>query len=176
MDELTQEFKQETKELVVQLTNLLEEVEENSGKLYLLEKYGQIVDRIMGGAKSLSSSQNGIAKEVDKIGNYAELCKVVGYKSSQVTNNTQLVEICVAFLIDATETIDDLLEKLNDDGEINIKEELSDTFLDRLTWLEQQFDENLRSSLSLKDEQDERTEKEALEKDQISELLKAMGV
>jgi len=172
MDELTKEFKQETEELVKQLINILEKAEEALNKSKLLEEYGQIVDRIMGGAKSLSVSIPEESVEIDKIGTYAELCKHVGYKSSQVGNNTQLVDICVAFLFDATEIIETFLRQLSNEGRVDFENEISDTFLDRLHWLDKQFDENLRGTLNIGDDHLSKEEKE----DTIAELLKAMGV
>lgn len=170
MDELTKEFKQETEELVKQLIDILEEAEKKPYKLKLLEQYGQIVDRIMGGAKSLAVSETDHKIEIDKIGNYAELCKLIGYKASQVENNTQLVDICIAFLLDATERIQLFSSQLLDKGSVDVKSELSETFLDRLKWLETKFDENLRGSLNIK------VNKEKSEQETIDHLLKAMGV
>ena len=52
MDEIVVDFKEESKELIGQLNQILAECEGNFDKRIRLEEYGQIVDRIMGVQKS----------------------------------------------------------------------------------------------------------------------------
>ena len=50
-------FKEESLELIEELLEILESVEEDITQNERLEEYGQIVDRIMGAAKSFAASE-----------------------------------------------------------------------------------------------------------------------
>ena len=56
-----------------------------------MEQFGQIVDRVMGAAKSINAQE---------IGAFCELCKVIAYKASQ-TKDDRLLEVVVSILFDA---------------------------------------------------------------------------
>jgi hypothetical protein len=148
MNEILIEFQSESKALIVQLMQILESVEAEPSLYKSLEQYGQIVDRIMGAAKSLNQMIPHNAK-LETIGNFAALGKVIGYKASQVGNNEQLVTVAVALLLDATEVLGQLNDTLLETGSTANGELLSDTFLDRLKWLATKFDETLRATLAI---------------------------
>lgn len=170
MDEIVVEFKEESKKLVDEMMEILEEVDGQYIHRFMLENYGQLVDRIMGGAKNLAL----VAEKPDhiaKIGKYAELCKLVGYKSSQVQEE-QLFTISVALLLDATEMLKDMLVHLETEKEVNIQGLLNNTFLNRLSWVATKFDESLRASVAVN--KGVVTTKKS--QDQIDVLLKQLGI
>jgi hypothetical protein len=169
MDDILQDFVAESKELTAQLTEVLELVEEDP-KLYKeLEGFGQIVDRIMGSAKYLALD---LPPEhpMHAIASFTELCKIIGYKASQVGNNENLTTTVAAFLLDATETLGELYDQTLADTKGGATALLSTTFLDRLRWLATKFDENLRASVAITKESAKSTQ------DDIDAILKQMGV
>lgn len=165
------EFKSESKDLVEELIDLLEEAEETGIQSKVkLDKYGQIVDRIMGSATSLSMTVED-SQYLEKIGHYAEICKIVGYKGSQLENE-QFFNVVVAMLLDATEMLQQMVKELGTAEERDLKDLLTDTFLDRLRFIDSQFDENLRGTVAAKEEPGEDSSTQA----QIDDLLAALGV
>lgn len=146
MDEILLEFKEESKDLVEQLLDILDSAEEGYENRAQLEEYGQIVDRIMGGAKSVAMACE--SEMPSQIGAYAELCKIVGYKGSQISSDTNFYVVVVAFLQDATEMLEKMVEVTGTPKEQSIKELLSTTFLDRLKWISERFEEGLRASVA----------------------------
>lgn len=169
MDEILVEFKNESKGFVVEMLEILEEIEGNPSDpmtLKRLEDFGLLADRIMGTAKSLCVQGLG-TDEVDRIGTYGELLKVVSYKGSQVSDRPQLASVVVALLLDATEMLDEMLDQLAIEAQANIHSLLNETFLDRLKWVSQQFDAGLRGSVAVNGTQ--------LAQEQIDALLKKIG-
>jgi phage-related minor tail protein len=136
-----------------------------------MEDYGQIVDRIMGGASSLV--MGGAGNElVEQISAYAELCKLVGYKCAQVQENPELFTTTVAFLADATEMLDKMMVDLGTEDEKSVKDLLNQTFLDRLRWINERFSEDLRGSVAIEQED----KPVGLDQSEIDNLLKKMGL
>jgi hypothetical protein len=177
MKEMISEFKDESKSLIEQMITILEEIEGDFNKKVQLENYGQVVDRIMGGAKSLVMAMDTselIEKEkMEKVGSYTELCKIVGYKGSQIESNQEFYNIVVALLLDATEMLDKLVENLGNNLRPNLKEVVSNTFLDRLRWVSQHFPANIRGSVAV----DKGVKKSATQsQEEIDALLKQMGL
>lgn len=158
MKEIVVEFCDETSMLLDTLEeslNLLEEDPTNSSEL---EKFGQVIDRIMGAAKSIGASE---------IATFCELGKVIGYKSSQI-KEIPLIEVVVAVLFDSLE----LLRKMNQSlkagdnssmGKLNTK-----AFVTRLNWLSAKFRDIERSSCAVP------TGK--LDQTSIDELMKSLGL
>ncbi|MDZ4661893.1 MAG: hypothetical protein SGJ18_09790 [Pseudomonadota bacterium] len=169
MDEIVVDFKSESKKLVEEMMEILEEVDGQYVHRFMLENYGQLVDRIMGGAKNLALIVEK-PDPIEKIGKYAELCKLVGYKSSQVAEE-QLFTISVALLLDATEMLRDMIIFLETDKEVDVKGLLNNTFLDRLSWVATKFDESLRASVAINKGIAPKNSQ-----DQIDALLKQLGI
>lgn len=167
MDELLTEFKAESKGLAEDLVNILEEIEGKFSQYKRLEEFGQIVDRIMGGASSLAHAIN--VPQLVQISKYSELCKLVGYKGSQNTSDEQLYTIVVAFLLDAVEMLQIMIDNLGDDHAKPIKELVSNTFLDRLRWIDKRFAAGLRVSVAVKSDKEQ-------SQDDIDQLLKTLGL
>jgi chemotaxis protein histidine kinase CheA len=169
--DLLNDFYQESKGLVADMLSSLEAIEGDFSQVQSLEEYGQTVDRIMGGAKSLAMS----VSETDfihQVGDYAALCKAVGYKASQIKNNPQFFDICVALLLDATEMLDSMLDILKSDNKKDFKQMMSQTFLDRLRWVSSQFSDEVRASVAVKPDE----AKKGMDQSEIDDLLKKLGI
>jgi hypothetical protein len=143
MDELLIEFKDETQKLLSDLEQTLQDLESDPSKSTGYEYFGQIIDRIMGGAKSLAVAIPQNANGLQTIGDIAEICKAISYKMSQ-TKNPELGKVVVAFFYDAIDSIQEQLESLLSKS----KSASSVKFLERAKWLDAKFDPNLRSSVS----------------------------
>lgn len=167
-DSILKEFIQESKSLISQSLEILEEVEDDVTKIKRLEVYGNNVDRIMGGAKNLAMMVDG-KHPLHFIGDYCALCKAVGYKSSQIKGNPDFVMICVALLLDATETLEAMINKVTASANSE-KTLLSQTFLDRLSWVSSQFGKDIRETVGAVS-----SGKTAEEAD-INDLLKKLGI
>lgn len=175
-EEILNEFKIETKGLVKELLDLLDAADGDPSAFGKLEQYGQTVDRIMGGAKSLATN---FAEDfpsghmIHQMGDYAALCKAVGYKASQVADNEQFYNVCVAFLLDATEMLQKMVNLLGADQTVNVSYLLNKTFLDRLKWINTQFKSDLRATVAAAG--DAQAPKK-MKQTEIDDLLKKLGV
>ena len=67
MDEIVIEFCDEADDLCEQLEEILDQYEEDNSNRSLLEKYGQVVDRIMGTAKSIGVARFSSSATVEAI-------------------------------------------------------------------------------------------------------------
>ncbi len=177
MDEILQDFKEESLALIESNLDLLEEIEEDPSRGKELEKFGQQIDRIMGGAKNVYMlNQN---QSVKQVGDYSELCKIVGYKGSQVVKDKEFFAIIVAFLIDATEMMEDIVNRLGTSNETGVKEVATVTFLDRLKWINEKFKAGLRSSVETaadRKETDDLAKDVNPEQAKLDELMKSLGI
>jgi hypothetical protein len=168
--DIVKDFVSESKKIVDDLIELLEGIDGDFAQVKQLEEYGQRVDRIMGGAKSLALMVPP-DHALHVVADYAALCKAVGYKASQIDNNPQFYNICVALLLDATETLQDLIERLEEDEKgQELKESFTTTFLERLRWVSNQFGADVRASV------DAKTQKKKMDQNEIDELLRKLGV
>lgn len=161
---ILKEFIQESKLLINESLDTLELVEGDPKEVQKLEVYGNTVDRIMGGAKNLAMLVDA-THQMHFIGDYCGLCKAVGYKSSQIKGNDDFLMICVALLLDATETLKEMINKLSVDR-IAEKNILSKTFLERLQWVSSQFGKEIRDTVG----------KASHGQEEIDVLLKKLGV
>lgn len=162
--EILNEFVQESKSLIDESLEILSEVETDPAQSQRLENYGNNVDRIMGGAKNLALMVE--AKHpLHFISDYCALCKAVGYKASQIKNNPQFYFVCVALLLDATESLQDMVEHLDKDNH-SFKNFLTETFLERLKWVSEQFGKEYRETVGEK----------SLGQNEIDDLLKKLGL
>jgi hypothetical protein len=78
--------------------------------------------------------------------------------------------VCVALLLDATETLDELVDKLVSDAKQEATT-LSKTFLDRLQWVSNQFSKDIRETVGAK-----ATAEKSFGQSEIDELLKKLGI
>ncbi len=168
---MLKDFQDESKKLISQLIDILNLCEGDYKQVQGLEQYGQTVDRIMGGAKSLVVALVQQHPLVVQIGDYAAVCKAVGYKASQIRDNEIFYEICVALLLDATEVLGALVNHLFDGDRRAAKTFFSPTFIDRLKWVSEKFGSELRSSVQPKSGSSQK-----MDQADIDELLKKLGL
>ncbi len=159
------DFLQESLTLVEQCIELLETIESNPSEVERLGEFANLIDRVMGGAKSLAL---GLSEEnaLHLIGDYCAICKSVGYQSSRIQNNVQLYDIAVALLLDAVEMVRTLFQRL-DTSRSELKKLFTTTFLDRLKWMSVQFDEI---------EKNRKYGGPKMQQNEIDELLKKLGL
>lgn len=131
-------FLRESKTLVENMLDILSKCEGNFSQVKSLERYGMEADRIMGAARSWSLLVGDPVHPINKVADYAALCKTVGYKAANIQDNEQFYDICVALLLDGTEVLQAMLEGLKT-GDIKVKDFVSATFLDRLRWVSSHF-------------------------------------
>ncbi len=157
MKEIVAGFCEETESLLDELEAILMEIEQNPSNSKDLEKFGQVIDRIMGASKSIGAEEIAI---------FCELGKVIGYKSSQI-KEIPLIEVVVAVLFDSL----DFLKKMNHDlkagseksmGKINTK-----AFTSRLRWLSDKFKDIDRASCAVEGN---------LSQNSIDDLMKSLGL
>jgi len=144
--EIVKEFLDESKQLVEGLVEILEGIEGDFGKVSQLAEYGNGVDRIMGGAKSLALLAPP-DHALHMISDYAAVCKAVSYKASQISNNEELYNICVGLLLDATENLIFLLNNIEEKVSV-LKQKIPQAFIERLNWASNQFDENVSATVT----------------------------
>lgn len=168
--EIVKEFVSESKNLIQDLLRILEDIEVDAVKSARLTEFGNLVDRIMGGAKSLGLSFPEVSAFV-LIGDYAALCKAVGYKASKINDNAQLFDVCIALLLDGMETLDKLLDILLDRVELaadEIKKMIPTAFIERLYWVSERLNVEFGESGGPK--------QPALSQSEIDSLMKKLGM
>lgn len=167
--EILEEFQAESKTLIEKMMSILENCEGDFSQVQSLEEYGLNVDRIMGAAKSLA-----LMAEPDhlihKIGDYSAICKAVGYKSSQIRDNEQFYDICVALLLDGTEVLEEMIDNVSS-GQTTIQNLFSKTFLERLRWVSSEFAADVRASVDVGS-----SSKPKMSQSDIDDLLKKLGL
>ncbi len=165
--EILIDFHEESYALFEELETVLEEVEgDPKTNFSRLETFGQIIDRMMGTAKSIG---------LDEIGKFCELGKIIGYKAGQV-KDPAFTNIVVAILFDAVEILKKLTGNLiadgADDGGINSFQQISTkSFISRLVWLSDKLKNIDRASCSDGSTTSGDTSKN-LDQNNIDELLK----
>ena len=166
MKEVIDDFCQETTELFEQLEEILEELEDDPSQSEKLETFGQIIDRVMGAAKSIGLTE---------IGAFCELGKTIGYKSSQVPD-AALREVVVAILFDALDILGKQLHSLKNGDIKGMKQLNTDAFATRMKWLSSKF-KNVQRASCVQENQKEVTkeEKEVQTQDEIDTLMKNLG-
>lgn len=166
--EILKEFQAESKNLIENMNSLLESCEGDISQAKRLADYGNNVDRIMGAAKSLAL-QVPAEHLIHKIADYSAICKAVSYKTSQMKDNEQFFDICVALLMDGTEVLDSMIDGLSE-GKTGIKDLFTVTFLERLRWVSSQFSKDVRGSVEIGKQPDK------LSQSDIDNLLKKLGL
>ncbi|MFN8845935.1 MAG: hypothetical protein ACK5V3_13975 [Bdellovibrionales bacterium] len=159
------DFVQESLSLVDQCLELLETIEQDPSEVEKLSEFANLIDRVMGGAKSLALGASA-EHALHLIGDYCAICKSVGYQGAKIQNNDQMYFITTALLLDAVEMIKVLFAKLEISGS-ELKKIFTTTFLDRLKWISFQFDEMEKKSRGSADK---------MQQNEIDELLKKLGL
>ena len=161
MKEIVEEFCNESDELIENLYSILDEFEESENPKEL-EKFGQIIDRIMGAAKSIGAM---------KTGQFSELGKIIGYKSSQ-TQDAQLLKITHAILSDNISIVESLLSNIRKTQEEKVDGINLEAFSSRMKWLSEKFKNIDRSSVAVPGQQPSTSQSQ----NQIDDLLKNLGL
>jgi len=164
MKEIVDGFCEESLELLDQLEETLDELEDDPTNSELLEKFGQVIDRMMGGAKSIGA---------DEIATFSELGKVIGYKSSQV-NDPPLLAVVVAILFDAVDLIRKMVIKIQTKESDGLQNLNTEAFGTRLRWLSEKFKNIERASVSYTEQDAENAEE--LDQSSIDDLMASLGL
>ena len=159
MKEIIVDFCSEAEALFDQLDQSLEILEEDPSNTPELEKFGQIIDRIMGAAKSIGASE---------IATFCELGKVIGYKSSQI-KDIPLIEVVVAVLFDTVHLLRKMITALKEGNDRSMGQLNTKAFVTRLNWLSAKFKDIERSSVAI-------DKKANLSQNSIDELMKSLGL
>jgi chemotaxis protein histidine kinase CheA len=159
MKEIILDFCAEAEELFNQLEQSLEATEENPANNKELEKFGQIIDRIMGAAKSIGATE---------IATFCELGKVIGYKSSQI-KDIPLIEVVVAILFDSLHMLRKMITALKEGNERSMQHLNTKAFGTRLNWLSEKFKDIDRASCAIENST-------TLSQNSIDDLMQSLGL
>ncbi|WP_127717429.1 Hpt domain-containing protein [Halobacteriovorax sp. HLS] len=159
MKEVVIEFCDESTELFNQLEEILEDFEDNPSDVSKLEEFGQIIDRVMGSAKTIGA---------DDIATFCELGKVIGYKSSQ-TDDKALLEVVAAIMFDALELLKKMIDHIKNGNDSAIKQVSSKAFVTRLNWLKDKFNDIERASCAADPEGN-------MSQNSIDDLMSSLGL
>ncbi|MBC7712525.1 MAG: hypothetical protein H7177_04275 [Rhizobacter sp.] len=158
MKEIIIDFCAEADMLFDELQDSLEILEESPSNTKELEKFGQVIDRIMGAAKSIGASE---------IATFCELGKVIGYKSSQI-KDIPLIEVVVAILFDSLDLLRKMVTAIRLGTDSGMKNLNTKAFVTRLNWLSDKFKTIDRASVAIGDE--------TLTQNSIDDLMKSLGL
>lgn len=142
------EFKSESIELIDQMIGILESCEAGESEPVSMENFGQLADRMMGGARQLDSSLGGGHAHLTSVARFTQLCKLLGYKASQLGSESPLWLLAVGVLLDASGELKILVGGL-EESESKAVSAVNAALLDRLQWLNQQFDDNIDGSVPM---------------------------
>lgn len=131
--ELLTEFIQESRPLVDECIEALEDVEADAKKVMRLQDFSNRVDRIMGAAQSLAVMAKP-GHPLHLIGDCASLCKTLGYQCLTSSPAPEALKITIAFLLDATDVIEELIESL-EEGAVEVDSDVRRTLIERLKWV-----------------------------------------
>lgn len=147
MKEIVDDFCAESLELFDQLEECLEEVEDDPSQTQQLEKFGQVIDRVMGAAKSIGAEQTAL---------FCEMGKIIGYKSSQI-KEPAMIEVVVAILFDSVELLRKMVQSLKENKKEDLQSINTKAFATRLHWLADKFKDIKRSSVAISDDKQEKS-------------------
>lgn len=159
MKEVVDEFCDESTELFDQLEDILEDFEDNPSDAKKLEEFGQIIDRVMGSAKTIGAND---------IATLCELGKVIGYKSSQ-TEDQALLEVVASIMFDAVELLKKMITQIRNGSDSELKQVSSKAFVTRLNWLKDKFNDIERASCAA-------DPNENMSQNSIDDLMSSLGL
>lgn len=170
--EIVDGFREETNQLMQELTDVVEKLEIKTKEFptKLLEEFALKIDRIMGAAKTISLMEPNHQGLV-RMGSLAEICKRLGYKAAEIKNPVVL-PLFAAFWADVIEVIQDLIGVMHDDTKSDgISKAFGSVLQKRLEWLSKQI-----TNLSPKIQAQEAQSKQAGVDFNLEDLLKDLGV
>ena len=138
-------------------------LEEDSSGAEELEKFGQIIDRVMGSAQTIGA---------EEISRFCELGKVIGYKSSQTTD-LPLLNVVVAILFDAVDLLRGMVTSLQSGNSKTLNGLSTKAFATRLKWLSNKFQNIDRASVE-SDVKYENNKK--MSQSSIDDLMASLGL
>jgi len=159
MKEIVDDFCDEAMKLYLELDSVLDNLEDDPRDQKEMENFGQIIDRVMGAAKSIGA---------DEIGKFCELEKLIGYKASQVTE-LPLLEVVVAVLFDANDLLKRMTKAIKTGESKGLESLNTQAFVTRLKWLSEKFKSIERSSVAA-------TPKQKIGQADIDNLLHDLGL
>lgn len=160
MAEIVEDFCKESEEIYGQLEDLLDQYEDTNDPK-ILEEFGQVIDRVMGAAKSVDAHQTGM---------YCDLGKTISYKSSQSMDKA-LLDIVVAVLFDTVEILQIMNKAIITSKEEKVPGFNLEAFGTRLRWLADKFKDIQRSSVAI-----EPDDKQLGDQKSIDQLLADLGL
>lgn len=164
MKEILNDFCKESLELIDELNSILEIFEEDPSAPAILEDFGQIIDRIMGAAKTIGAGE---------IATFCELGKIIGYKSGQ-TQDINLLNVVSAVLFDTTDLLKKMVQALGSENKNLLKQINTTAFASRLRWLSDKFKDIERASCNYSTE--EQADSNELDQDSIDKLIESLGL
>lgn len=138
MAEIIEDFCKESEAIYNDLEGMLEDYEDSQDSKKL-EEFGQVIDRVMGAAKSVDADQTGL---------YCDLGKTISYKASQSMDKA-LLDIVVAVLFDTVEILQVMNKTIASDKVEKVSGINLEAFGTRLRWLADKFKDIQRSSVSI---------------------------
>ena len=162
MKEIVDDFCEESTMFLSELRDLVVFLEENPVDSERMEQFGQIIDRIMGAAKSIGA---------DEIGLFCDLGKNISYKASQVSEKP-LLDVVVAVLADTVEMLTLMITELKTGNKASLKNINTKVFGTRLKWLSEKFKHISRASCATIEGGKELD----LSQDSIDDLLTSLGL
>ncbi len=163
MKEIVVDFCDESLGLFAQLEECLENLEDNPSETGELEKFGQIIDRVMGAAKSIGATE---------VATFCELGKVIGYKSSQI-KDPALIEVVTAILFDSVDLLNKMVTGLKDGSSKTTIGLSTNTFVTRLHWLKDKFNDIERASCATDTSKDAANN---MSQNSIDDLMSSLGL
>jgi chemotaxis protein histidine kinase CheA len=145
MDEILEAFSEESKTIIVQMLETLEKVDEDPSLYLQLGEFARLVDGIMGSAKVIALDFPP-EHTIQKVASFSELCKFLGQQGTKVENSAELTPVLTAFLLDASESLQELNSNLTTGRQSDLSTVLNATFLKRLRALAEIFDNNRKTS------------------------------
>ena len=131
-------FQEETQGLLIELTTLVEKLEESVGGSFPtqeLNDFAQRIDRIMGAAKTLAQMDESDLG-LPAIGGLAEVGKITGYQAAKLAIPA-LVPIFSAFCVDTLEVLGELTAAVGKPERAHeVLGEVYPTVKRRLDWLQ----------------------------------------
>lgn len=132
--QILSEFLGESKSLIQESYDILEEIEGQPKLSLRLLEYANRVDRVMGAARSLATMV-GKDHALHLIGDCTGLCKAVGTRGAALSSaNEGVFDVTVSFLLDANDVVDNLLSRIQEPASV-LRNEMQNTFVERLRWL-----------------------------------------
>ncbi len=166
--EFLKSFQKESMSLVQELMKILESCETSFRYVKKLADYGQKVDRIMGGAKTLGLMTDEPEHILNKIGDYTALCKMLSYRAAEIEEDEKLYFLCVAVLLDATEALEQMFKLILVKPAVDFKQIVPQTLMERVKWIAAQIgqlgERNTKNKLG------------KMNQSEIDELVKKLGM